>query len=234
MSSDDRPRRPQSWEHLLEKDPHSGTGFRLGIVAALLIHAVIFAISWPTIAQAPPNEPDEILYRVPIYDFVPQPPEPEPISIDIPQRPPQGPPIIDGPPEPPSEPIERPTVEVMRIPDTGVHRTPPPAILEPPPKVEEPKIVFVGADIEPPEITHKVEPRYTEPARYAGIRGVVILELIIDAAGAVESVKVHRGLPLGLTQSAIDAVSQWRFKPSEFSGRPVAVRYILTVRFSLA
>ena len=45
--------------------------------------------------------------------------------------------------------------------------------------------------------------------------------------------KVLRGLPLGLTESAVDAVRKWKFKPSTLNGKPVEVLYILTVRFNL-
>lgn len=61
----------------------------------------------------------------------------------------------------------------------------------------------------------------------------MILDCIIDTEGRVESVKVLRGLPLGLTKSAVDAVEQWRFEASEFNGHNVSVRYILTVHFNL-
>ena len=43
-----------------------------------------------------------------------------------------------------------------------------------------------------------------------------------------------RGLPLGLTTSAVDAVKQWRFEASRYKNNPVRVRYILTVHFYLA
>ena len=59
MSTTDPRRQPQSWEHLLEKDPHTGTGFRVGIVVAALVHTAIFAVTWPTIAQSPPEAPEE-------------------------------------------------------------------------------------------------------------------------------------------------------------------------------
>ena len=229
MSTGDSRQKPQSWEHLLEKDPHGSTGFRLGILAAAVIHVGIFAITWPTVAQAPPDEPEEILYRVPIHDFVPTPPEPEPILAEVPVRP-EGPPIIDGPAE-----VDEPEPVIVELPpppgpEVVIVAPPPPP---PPPPEAPPAVVMVNVDIDPPELVHKVEPIYTESARHVGLHGVVILELIIDTSGAVESVKVHRGLPLGLTESAVNAVKQWRFRPSVFNNRPVAVRYILTVRFNL-
>jgi len=229
MTIESRDHKPQSWEHLLEKDPHVGTGFRLGIVAAIFIHAGIFAITWPTIAQVPPEEPEQILHPVTLCDLIYDRPEPEPIHVDVPVRPLTGPPVISVPPE---EVALVPTI-IDEPPPTGpvvfVVPTDPP----PPPPDRPPTIVTADFEIVAPTIEYRVEPRYTEAARHAGIEGVVILELIIDTDGAVDSIKVHRGLPLGLTQNAVDAVEQWRFKPSKYQGHPVAVRYILTVRFNL-
>jgi TonB family protein len=74
---------------------------------------------------------------------------------------------------------------------------------------------------------------YPEAARRARIQGVVVLECIIGKDGIVQDVKVLRGLPLGLTESAVDAVNKWRFKPSTLNNKPVEVLYILTVRFNL-
>ena len=97
----------------------------------------------------------------------------------------------------------------------------------------EKKIVFGGVDIDEPTIIYKVEPRYTQPAIQGRVQGAVILDLIIDTEGRVESVKVLRGLALGLTKSAVDAVEQWRFEASTYNQKPVRVRYILTVHFNL-
>ena len=231
MSTDGRPRSPQSWEHLLEKDPYGGRRFRIGIMAAILIHAGIFAITWPTIAQAPPEEPEEVLYRVPIYDFVPRQPESEPIMrIELPKPPSDTTLIVPGPPpEESAEPIERDVFEAPERPVVIIEPTYPP----PPPPDPPPTMVTADFEIAAPTIESRVEPRYTEPARHAGIEGVVILELIIDTEGRVESVNALRGLPLGLTKSAVEAVEQWRFEASTYKGGPVRVRYILTVNFNL-
>jgi TonB family protein len=202
------------------------------VVAAILIHAGIFAVTWPTIAQAPPAEPERVLYRYPLTDFVPTPREPEEMLIELPLARPDGPPIIDGPPE---ETDFRPVVVHDVLPPTG------PAIIvaylpeEPPdPPDPTPTFVTVNVEIDPPAVIHRVEPRFTDAARFAKIQGTVILDLVIDTEGRVESIHVLRGLPLGLTKNAVDAVEQWRFQPSIYNERPVAVRYILTVRFHLA
>ena len=61
----------------------------------------------------------------------------------------------------------------------------------------------------------------------------MVLDAVIDAEGRVASVKVLRGLPLGLTEAAQEAVREWRFEPATLHGAPVAVEFVLAVRFSL-
>lgn len=233
MKADSRDRRPQSWEHLLERDRAPQAGFRIGIAAACAIHAVIFAITWPTVAQAPQAEPERDGIPLVLANVrYPEPPPPEPVLVEEISRF-EGPPVIPGPPEeidtePISTPAPPPLAAGPADGEVAVIDLPPAPPMAP---VEREFVVY--RDIEPPAVIHRVEPRYTEAARHAKVQGFVILELVIDTEGAVETVKVQRGLPLGLTESAVEAVQQWRFAPSTADGRPVAVRYILTVRFSL-
>jgi TonB family protein len=78
-----------------------------------------------------------------------------------------------------------------------------------------------------------VEPVYTETARKARIEGIVIIETIIDRQGNVTDARMLKGLPLGLDQSALDAVKKWKFKPGTLNGQPVPVIFTLTVTFKL-
>lgn len=91
----------------------------------------------------------------------------------------------------------------------------------------------VGGDIEQPEKIVDVAPVYPELARRARLEGTVILEATIDAQGNVVDVTVLRGLGLGLDQAAIDAVSQWKYRPTYYNGRPVPVLMTVTVHFQL-
>lgn len=93
--------------------------------------------------------------------------------------------------------------------------------------------VHITVGITRPEIQHKVNPRYTEPARRAGVQGTVILEAIIDEKGRVTGLRVMKGLPMGLDQAAIDAVRQWRFTPAYRGDVPVKVYFMLTVNFTI-
>jgi periplasmic protein TonB len=86
--------------------------------------------------------------------------------------------------------------------------------------------------IKPPVKIVNVSPEYPATARQVRQQGIVILEAIIAASGAVETVRVLRGYPL-LNQAAIDAVQQWRFTPALLNGQPVPVVMTVTVNFQL-
>ena len=66
-----------------------------------------------------------------------------------------------------------------------------------------------------------------------GVQGVVILEAVVDADGTVRNVKVLKGLPMGLDQSAVEAVLTWRYEPARLEGRAVPVYFTFTISFSL-
>lgn len=91
----------------------------------------------------------------------------------------------------------------------------------------------VNGPITPPARVESPPPEYPQEARDARIQGVVVLEVVIDSAGSIADIKVIRGLPLGVTEAAIEAVRQWRFEPARLNDEPVAVQYVLTVRFRL-
>ena len=61
----------------------------------------------------------------------------------------------------------------------------------------------------------------------------MILEAVIDRDGNVTAVRALRGLPMGCTEAAIDALQRTKFRPATMNGRPVAVYYVLTVVFKL-
>lgn len=90
-----------------------------------------------------------------------------------------------------------------------------------------------GALVDPPVapvLIKYVEPKYPKPALKARVSGVVILELVIETNGRVSKGRVLKPLPLGLTQAAIDAVQQWRYKPArDRFNRPVRALWRTTV-----
>ncbi len=76
-------------------------------------------------------------------------------------------------------------------------------------------------------LIQRVDPEYPPEARAGGIRGVVVLEIVVKAAGAVEGVRVISGHPL-LWSAATEAVKQWRYRSG---GTIVDVVTTVTVTF---
>ena len=68
----------------------------------------------------------------------------------------------------------------------------------------------------------KGEPQYTEEARKAKCRQVV-LTAVVGTDGSAHDLKVVKSLSPDLDQKAIEAVSQWTFRPGEKDGKPVNV-----------
>jgi len=81
-------------------------------------------------------------------------------------------------------------------------------------------------------ILQQTRPLYPALARQARIQGNVVLHAIIDKDGKVAQLEVISGHPL-LVQSALDAVKQWRYKPTLLNGDPVEVDTTITVTFTM-
>lgn len=92
----------------------------------------------------------------------------------------------------------------------------------------------VGGNVSAPIPIYKPEPAYSEEARKAKYQGTVVLWIIVDAQGNVNSdVRVVKPLGLGLDEKATETVRTWKFKPAQRNGVPVAVRVIVEVTFKL-
>jgi TonB family protein len=73
-----------------------------------------------------------------------------------------------------------------------------------------------GGDGKLRQLIHKVDPgNYPEVALVAGIKGHVELRLVVSPDGVPREITVVRPLGYGLDESAVKAVSQWRFSPCE-------------------
>ena len=80
------------------------------------------------------------------------------------------------------------------------------------------------------QLINRVEPVYPRAAVLAGIQGQVQLHAIIARDGRVVSLNVISGSPL-LVRSALDAVSQWRYRPYFLNGEAIEVETFITVNF---
>jgi len=77
-------------------------------------------------------------------------------------------------------------------------------------------------------LAQPVEAEY--PAKAAGQRGSVLLQVLIARDGTVQDAKFVQG-SLVFARSAIDAVRQWKFKPYVMNGRAVQVQSSITLNF---
>lgn len=97
---------------------------------------------------------------------------------------------------------------------------------------EQPLVVGEGG-VPVPKKTKVVKPVYPAEALAQGLRGIVILDLLIDATGHVASTTVVRSVP-GLDEAAIAAARQWEYEPTRVAGKAVSVRMTVPITFTLA
>ncbi len=83
-----------------------------------------------------------------------------------------------------------------------------------------------------PKKKKHVQPVYPPEALAQGIRGIVILDLIIDTEGQVAETSIIRSIP-GLDEAALVAASQWVYSPVKVDGKPVSVRLTVPITFAL-
>ena len=214
-----------------EEKPANRRAVRLGLLLGVIIHLVVFMIVFPSYEpkargigrsprvyilkqvrfsppQAAPRKSRPVTKpeakKIPIPD--PTPNEPEPLYDEA----------VDGPE------LEFPNVsvgDIESIPDAP-----------PGPSVS---VYQISGNVAAPEKIFAPDPSYPEEARMARVQGVVILQTIIDTVGNVTNIKVLKGLPSGLTESAVETVRSWRFKPATLEGKPVPVHYMITISFSV-
>ena len=106
--------------------------------------------------------------------------------------------------------------------------------LPPPPGGSRSATPGTAGPVSEPKLLKKVNPAYPDEAKQARLEGIVLLECAIDTNGRVKSARAIRSEPMGLTEAAIAAVSQWEFEPArDASGKPLEVLFTVTIRFAL-
>ena len=92
--------------------------------------------------------------------------------------------------------------------------------------------IRVGENVQQMALTSGPQPDYPEEARAKGVEGVVTLEAVIGADGAVQSVAVMGGDPL-LVPPALESVKNRTYRPTLLNGMPVEVVTLIEVNFTL-
>jgi len=80
----------------------------------------------------------------------------------------------------------------------------------------------------------EVAPSYPVEAKQAGVQGLVVLAAVIGKDGNIQSLKVLNSPSPALSQAAMDAVKQWKYRPFMLNGTPVEVDTQITVNFTLS
>lgn len=102
----------------------------------------------------------------------------------------------------------------------------------------------VGNGVLPPKVISSVSPMYTDKASIKKVTGTCLIELVVDAQGSPQDVRVVKSIGEGLKpklkkaaesldENAVKAVSQYRFKPAEYQGKPVPVHQKISVDFQV-
>jgi protein TonB len=102
----------------------------------------------------------------------------------------------------------------------------------PPPPKAAPSRIRVGGNVEAASLVNKITPIYPPIAKTAHVSGTVVLHAIISKDGSIQELQYISGPPL-LMKAAMDAVKEWRYKPTMLNGDPVEVDTTIDVVFTL-
>ena len=96
-----------------------------------------------------------------------------------------------------------------------------------------PKRITIGGNVQQAKLVRQPKPVYPPLAKQARISGVVHLAAVISKDGTIQDLKVISGHPL-LIPSALEAVKQWVYQPTQLNGEPVEVSTQIDVNFTLS
>src|SRR6266568_6679218 len=94
------------------------------------------------------------------------------------------------------------------------------------------RVYKVGDGVTNPKLIHWVDPVYPRAVSEKHIQGFCVVALVVDDKGMPQDVWVARKSGnKELDASALKAVQKYRFEPSTFQGKPVAVTIKVDVNF---
>jgi periplasmic protein TonB len=119
------------------------------------------------------------------------------------------------------------------LPSGGIVIQPPPApvVKLPPPLPSVP--LQVGGDVQAGKLLFGPKPAYPPLAKTTRTQGTVRVQAVIARDGAIKNLELISGPPL-LVAAAMEAVRQWRYKPTLLNGEPVEVITVVDVNFTLS
>jgi TonB family protein len=116
---------------------------------------------------------------------------------------------------------------------------PEPAAPEPAPAaptVNEGDFVAPGtAGLAPPAFVSVNKPEYPALAKRLGVQGVVVVSVLVDAQGAVEQVRLVKGITqkVGINEAALAAARSARYRPATYGGVRVKTWANMSIPFKM-
>jgi len=233
------------FRQVLEDRPAAAAGRLSALPLSLAVHALVLAalLMVPLFAPSvlPLVQGAEIIWTPVVLPPSP-PPIPAPASRPAaparavvaslaPLEPPKGisPERLIVPDRPPDPDVP----EVAgAVPGTGVPGGTGVVVPDVPPPARPVTPVPASSLVTPPVKIHDVIPIYPELAIQGKVEGQVVIEAVIGVTGGVQETRVLKGRLL-LTEAALAAVRQWKYRPTLLNGRPVPVVMTVTVTFRL-
>ena len=84
-----------------------------------------------------------------------------------------------------------------------------------------------------PVLVQEVRVPYPPGAKSKGIQGVVVFDLVVGSNGSVTSAVPVKSAAPDLTEAALAAVKQFKFRPAHLNDKAVAIKIRYTYRFVL-
>lgn len=91
----------------------------------------------------------------------------------------------------------------------------------------------MGGNVQAANLLNAVRPIYPVELQQQGVEGTVEFKAVIGKEGTAEALQLVSGPP-PLVQTALDAVKQWRYRPTMLDGEPVETITTIDVNFQLA
>jgi len=207
--------------------------FSIALGAALALHIAALLLPLPSRPAAAPTEPPRQPLRV-LTPVVLSPPDLPELPVTATARPER---LLPVPM--PEQQDQEPVLEPVRM--------PPPeplgdSVLEyadfaSPSPPEDLGVMPEGTPglVLPRLISKCAEPLYPAMAVRVGMEGVVMLRALITEEGDVTSIELMRAPrpDFGFSESAIAALSCWKYEPGSYQGRAVAVSMTVIVEFEI-
>ncbi len=100
------------------------------------------------------------------------------------------------------------------------------------PPAPKPMRIRLGGNVALANLVHRVDPVYPQSAKDQQIQGTVLLHAVIAHDGTIQTLEYVSGPP-ELRESAMNAIKQWRYKPTLLNGQPVEVDTTISVVYTI-